>query len=305
MISADRDAMRELLELAAVPAQKTLNSLMGGAAVTLKEIKEVSLEALAERLPHFSMVVEGRAFSEKEEVRMLYFMDREQAQHLISAICGLPQAGSGAMDEIAISAFREVLSQCLETSVTELRNFLARNMQQELGRAYLSDSAGSMVKTPGMWQEGSILMLEYRITLEGVGEFTLFCAASMLLFNLFGMEYKAQKAAGGGRSPAIPVRSVSFPEFRYMSLEDTVDEIGEDRGRIRDMSLDVSVRIGETVCKVRDILALKPGQMIVLDKQAGAPAEVVVKDRLIGKGDVLVSSDNFAVRITEIVNKAE
>lgn len=216
----------------------------------------------------FSMVVEGRAFSEKEEVRMLYFMDREQAQHLISAICGLPQAGSGAMDEIAISAFREVLSQCLETSVTELRNFLARDMQQELGRAYLSDSAGSMVKTPGMWQEGSILMLEYRITLEGVGEFTLFCAASMLLFNLFGMEYKAQKAAGGGRSPAIPVRSVSFPEFRYMSLEDTVDEIGEDRGRIRDMSLDVSVRIGETVCKVRDILELKPGQMIVLDKQA-------------------------------------
>ena len=48
-----------------------------------------------------------------------------------------------------------------------------------------------------------------------------------------------------------------------------MDEIGEDRGRIRDMSLDVSVRIGETVCKVRDILALKPGQMIVLDKQAG------------------------------------
>ena len=61
-----------------------------------------------------------------------------------------------------------------------------------------------------------------------------------------------------------------------------MDEIGEDRGRIRDMSLDVSVRIGETVCKVRDILALKPGQMIVLDKQAGAPADVVVKDRLIG-----------------------
>ncbi|MFR6327902.1 MAG: FliM/FliN family flagellar motor switch protein [Eisenbergiella sp.] len=56
---------------------------------------------------------------------------------------------------------------------------------------------------------------------------------------------------------------------------------------------------------MRDILELKPGQMIVLDKQAGAPADVVVKDRLIGKGDVLVSSDNFAVRITEIVNKAE
>ena len=38
MISADRDAMRELLELAAVPAQNTLNTLMGGASVILKEI---------------------------------------------------------------------------------------------------------------------------------------------------------------------------------------------------------------------------------------------------------------------------
>ena len=68
---------------------------------------------------------------------------------------------------------------------------------------------------------------------------------------------------------------------------------------------DVSVRIGETICKVRDILSLKPGQLIILDKQAGSPADVVVKERLIGKGDVLVSSDNFAVRITEIVNKSE
>ena len=66
MISADRDAMRELLELAAVPAQKTLNSLMGGAAVTLKEIKEVSLEALAERLPHFSMVWKDVLFLKKK-----------------------------------------------------------------------------------------------------------------------------------------------------------------------------------------------------------------------------------------------
>ena len=54
-------------------------------------------------------------FLKKKRCVCCIFMDREQAQHLISAIRGLPQAGSGAMDEIAISAFREVLSQCLET----------------------------------------------------------------------------------------------------------------------------------------------------------------------------------------------
>lgn len=74
---------------------------------------------------------------------------------------------------------------------------------------------------------------------------------------------------------------------------------------IRDISLDVSVQIGRSVCKVKDVLGMKEGQVLTLDKQAGAPADIVVNGVLLGRGDVLVSNDNFAARITEIIGKKE
>ena len=53
------------------------------------------------------------------------------------------------------------------------------------------------------------------------------------------------------------------------------------------------------------MLALKEGQVLVLDKQAGSPADVVVNGELIGKGDVLVTGEHFGTRIIEIVGKRE
>ena len=53
------------------------------------------------------------------------------------------------------------------------------------------------------------------------------------------------------------------------------------------------------------MLALKEGQVLVLDKQAGFPADVVVNGELIGKGDVLVTGEHFGTRIIEIVGKRE
>ncbi len=86
MISADRDAMRELLELAAVPAQKTLNSLMGRRGRYIEGNKgSVFGSFWREASTFFHGGGRDVDFLEKEEVRMLYFMDREQAQHLISA----------------------------------------------------------------------------------------------------------------------------------------------------------------------------------------------------------------------------
>ena len=59
------------------------------------------------------------------------------------------------------------------------------------------------------------------------------------------------------------------------------------------------------MCSVMDVLSFKEGQVLVLDKQAGSPADVVANGELIGRGDVLVSGDHFGARIIEIVGKRE
>ena len=50
---------------------------------------------------------------------------------------------------------------------------------------------------------------------------------------------------------------------------------------------------------------LGQGSVVELDKQTGAPAEIIVNGQLLAYGDVVVVDDNFAVRVTEIVGAEE
>ena len=70
---------------------------------------------------------------------------------------------------------------------------------------------------------------------------------------------------------------------------------------LMNVPLNVTVEIGSARKKVKDILDFTQGTIIELERQAGAPVDVIVNGNLIAKGDVVVIDDNFAVRITEIV----
>lgn len=65
--------------------------------------------------------------------------------------------------------------------------------------------------------------------------------------------------------------------------------------------LNITVEIGSARRKVKDILEFTQGTIIELERQAGAPVDIIVNGNLIARGDVVVIDDNFAVRITDIV----
>lgn len=94
------------------------------------------------------------------------------------------------------------------------------------------------------------------------------------------------------------VRQVEFGQLGYPS------EGGQKSGidLIMDVNVQVSVELGRSVMQVREVLALGPGSVVELDKHAGEPVEVVVNNKTIARGEVVVIDENFGVRITEIVN---
>ena len=69
-----------------------------------------------------------------------------------------------------------------------------------------------------------------------------------------------------------------------------------------DVPLNVSVLVGSTKRRLRDVLNLNNGSVVELDKQADAPVDIIVNGQLIARGEVVVIDDNFGVKITEIVN---
>jgi len=67
---------------------------------------------------------------------------------------------------------------------------------------------------------------------------------------------------------------------------------------LKDISLVLNVVLGETMLSVKDVLDLKEGSVIRLDKLIGEPAEVVIGQTVFGKGEVLVINELFGIRFS-------
>lgn len=102
----------------------------------------------------------------------------------------------------------------------------------------------------------------------------------------------------------VNVKPVQFPEFTQAPMSgDPV--MGGNMNLIMNVPLSVSIEIGKTKRKIKDIMNFTQGTVIELEKQAGAPVDIIVNGQLLAHGDVVVIDDNFGVRITEIVGTKE
>ncbi len=71
---------------------------------------------------------------------------------------------------------------------------------------------------------------------------------------------------------------------------------------ILDVPLKVSVELGRTKMLVNDLLQLGQGSVIELDKIAGEPMEILINDKLVAMGEVVVVNEKFGVRLTDVVS---
>jgi len=100
--------------------------------------------------------------------------------------------------------------------------------------------------------------------------------------------------------PPVNIQNAQLHQFEVPNFNLQSDQ-GENLQLLMGVPLQISVEIGTAKRKVKEILDFSQGTIIELERQAGAPVDVVVNGNLIARGDVVVIDDNFAVRITEIL----
>ncbi|MCI8652522.1 MAG: flagellar motor switch phosphatase FliY [Angelakisella sp.] len=103
--------------------------------------------------------------------------------------------------------------------------------------------------------------------------------------------------------PPLNVQNTQFPQFSVQGSPNP--NLNGNMDLLMGVSLDVSVEIGSAKRKIKEVLEFGQGTVIELNKQAGAPVDIVVNGRLLARGDVVVIDDNFGVRITEILGTRE
>lgn len=125
--------------------------------------------------------------------------------------------------------------------------------------------------------------------------------------QMMEMMQDMRKSDGKGKQKD-PDRPNLIRPLSSVSLETGDTKAGEEeeytnQEMLMQVPLEVSVEIGRTKKKVRDILEFTQGSLVVLDKMAGEQVDLFVNGRVIARGDIVVVEDNFGVRITEIVSK--
>lgn len=98
------------------------------------------------------------------------------------------------------------------------------------------------------------------------------------------------------------VQPAAFSSFEAPSLNENEQR---NLDLLMDIPLEVTVELGRTKRSIKEILELGQGSIVELDKLAGEPVDILVNQRLIAKGEVVVIDENFGVRVTDIVSQAE
>ncbi len=72
-----------------------------------------------------------------------------------------------------------------------------------------------------------------------------------------------------------------------------------------DVTLPISIELGRTHMPIQDILKLGPGSVVELSKLAGEPVDLLVNNKMIARGEVVIVDENFGIRVTSMVSQED
>jgi flagellar motor switch protein FliN/FliY len=111
------------------------------------------------------------------------------------------------------------------------------------------------------------------------------------------MAEKATETAEEAQDEKVAAQPAEFNE-----LGDEPRGAGLSLDLVLDISMPVTVELGRAAMPVRELLQLRTGSVVELDKMAGEPVDLYVRDVRFARGEVVVVDNNFGLRITEVMN---
>ncbi|ATZ95021.1 MULTISPECIES: flagellar motor switch protein FliN [Dickeya] len=112
--------------------------------------------------------------------------------------------------------------------------------------------------------------------------------------DAFSEQQSAEKSAPGSTEGI----------FKNFDVQDTQGSM-QDIDLILDIPVKLTVELGRTKMTIKELLRLSQGSVVALDGLAGEPLDIMINGYLIAQGEVVVVSDKYGVRITDIITPSE
>lgn len=236
-------------------------------------------------------------------------IEKSTAAVLADLILGGDGAGKTDLAEGDDDAVKELAGQILGNAAPQI----TAKTGVQTGFDAVSFSAPGPAGLKSAVGEGRCFVSTAQLTVDGVmdAKFKIILDATTASEIVQGMEQQAEEQAAVSapvrmREPETEQRrpAPAAPAAPQYAAHDAPDIRNIDL--ILDIEVEIMVRLGNSQMPLREIQKLRPGSIIDLDRDTDALVELVVNERVIAKGElVVVSSDHFALRVTEIVTPTE
>ena len=335
MNRTDRQVFEELIHLHAKAAGESLSSILkADIEVSSPEITEITVKEVEYGILEPAVFVKSCLTSGVAGNTVMILRQRDMQAFLneLMGIDDLPDPDF-EFDEVAMSAAAELMNQMVHASVEAMAEYLGNTMESSDCQLILSDGRQNLSPAIGEAPESKTIVIHYRVKIKDMVESEFMECISITaadsIYQEIGARREAEKRAEAeakameeslfvkpvqqGAAPAAAGRESlqSGTESRTANsvtadtghaVYQASPSINGNLGLIMDVPLNVSVEIGKTRRRLKDVLNFNNGTVVELDKQADAPVDIIVNGQLIARGEVVVIDDNFGVRISEIVN---
>ncbi|ADL07871.1 flagellar motor switch phosphatase FliY [Thermosediminibacter oceani] len=322
------DALGEIGNISIGTSATTLYTLLRNkVTITTPDVALTTVEKLQEKysIPFIAIIVDH---TEGIEGSSILIMKEEDAK----IIADLMMGGDGRnteveLDELRLSAVGEAMNQMMGSSATSLSTMLKKNINispPTLKRVNFADETlqsyfkkdEKIVKISFKMEVGDLI--ESEIMLLMTIPFAKKLVRELMSISK-GIPFETSKSDDTDEhilenAPPEPQKPFNEKKAEKVSVKPVeLEDFGEAEtsGKkssldlIMDVPLEISVELGRTVKKIKEILEIGPGSIIELEKLAGEPVDILVNGKLIARGEVVVIDESFGVRITEILNSIE
>jgi len=320
----EKDTFGELGNISMGTSATTLYTLLGKKVkITTPKVSITTVEELRDEYPVPFVIVEVKYTQGLEGTNVLVIKERD-AKIIADLMMGGEGKAEGELDEIRLSAVGEAMNQMMGSAATSMSQLLNKDINISPPSTKLVNFAKDKLPFFQVGESDKIVKVSFNMEVEDlisseIMQLSPIPFVKRIVQELMDarqttteppeeedeadveQEVKREEEKAEYKEEGIPVKTVKFDHFEKSPSRKAANKID----LILDVPLEITVELGRTSKKIKDILEFGPGSIIELDKMAGEPVDILVNGKFIAKGEVVVIDENFGVRITEIITPIE
>lgn len=169
----------------------------------------------------------------------------------------------------------------------------------------IATNLGSQKKMPKL--NFSCKNIELKLANDGVDSFSFAYEFDFSLHTIAANFHLliTQEFEDGFKNPTTKQANEAIPQTQAQTSQNLSNEEMKNIGMLLDIRLNVKVKIGQKKMLLKDVVSMDIGSVIELNQLANDPLEILIDDKVIAKGEVVIVDGNFGIQVTEIGTKRQ